>query len=313
MPLTRRAFTLIELIVVIAIVAIMAALLLPAVQAARETARRTKCLNHLRQMGIALQHYHDSHGVFPAGYLSTAAYNNGQNDTAPGWGWVSTTLPFMEEMPVWSQINFSLPVEHPANMAAVRARLPVLVCPSDILPGGAFAVSNDAGAVVCQAAPASYAACAGDDASELADLTGRGVFFRNSHIRIADITDGTSGTMLVGERAWSNAQAIWAGAPAGGLLARGVQNPNVGGGAEAYPAAALVLAHAHLNNAETDLDGGLDDFSSNHAGGGNFLFADGAARFIKSVPGDDASGEFTLDGLVFQAMGTRAGHEALGQ
>lgn len=310
----RSAFTLVELIVVIATIAMLVGLLLPAVQAAREMARRTKCLNNLRQMGIALQHYHDSHCVFPAGYLSTAVYNNGQNDTAPGWGWVSTALPFMEESPLWSRINFSLPVEHPVNAPAVRTMLPVLVCPSDVLSSsGPFAVPGSGGGPVCEAAPASYAACVGDDASELTDASGRGVFFRNSHIRIADITDGTSGTILVGERAWSNAQAIWAGAPTTGSLARGAQNPNPVGGAANYPAPALVLAHAHLNNAATDLDGGLDDFSSNHADGGNFVFADGSARFIKSVTGDDPSGGYTLDGLIFQAMGTRAGGESLQQ
>lgn len=314
MPRPRNAFTLVELIVVIATIAMLVGLLLPAVQAARETARRTKCLNNLRQMGIGLLHYHDAHRVFPAGYLSAAVYTNGQTDTAPGWGWVSTSLPFMEESPLWSRISFSLPVEHPANAPAVRTMLPVLICPSDILQSsGPFAVPGSGGGAVCQAAPASYAACVGDDASELTAASGRGVFFRNSHIRIADITDGTSGTILVGERAWSNAQAIWAGAPAGGLLARGVQNPNPGGGAANYPAPALVLAHAHLNNAVTDADGGLDDFSSNHLGGGNFLFADGSARFIKSVTGDDPSGDYTLEGLIFQGMGTRGGGEALGQ
>jgi len=180
----------------------------------------------------------------------------------------------------------------------------VYQCPSDLWPAGAFAVPDAFGKTVAQAGPSSYAGCVGGDESEPAGPTGAGIFYRNSRTRIADVTDGTSNTLLIGERAWSNANGIWAGAVPNGVILRGPQNPNPGSGAAFYPAATLVLAHSHLNNARTDTDGGLDDFSSNHTGGSNFVFADGSVRFLRSIPGDLESG-YTAEGLLFQAMGTR--------
>ncbi len=116
---------------------------------------------------------------------------------------------------------------------------------------------------------------------------------------------------MVGDRSWGNAQGIWAGALPGGVILRGRANPCPGSSDGSAPAPALVLAHSHLNNATGDTDGGLDDFSSRHAGGSNFVFADGSVRFLRSVPGDAADGSFTPDGLIFQAMGTRANGEVI--
>src|SRR5262249_14649037 len=156
------------------------------------------------------------------------------------------------------------------------------------------------------AAPASYAACVGGDESDVDGPAGLGIFYRNSSTRFADITDGTSTTILIGERAWGNANGIWAGAVPSGVLLRGQQNPGPGTAPSSYPASALVQAHGHLNNALTDMDGGLDDFSSLHRGGSNFLFADGSVRFLRSVPGDLPNGDFTPEGLILQALCTRA-------
>ena len=151
----------------------------------------------------------------------------------------------------------------------------------------------------------------GGDESDTAGPIGLGVFYRNSRTRFTDITDGTSNTILVGERAWANANGIWAGAIVGAVCKRGQQNPCPGSGAGWYPAATLVLAHSHLNNATTDTDGGLDDFSSKHFGGSNFVFADGSVRFLRSVSGDNADGGYTADGFLFQAMGTRSNGEVV--
>jgi prepilin-type processing-associated H-X9-DG protein len=128
---------------------------------------------------------------------------------------------------------------------------------------------------------------------------------------LEDITDGTSSTLLIGERAWSNAQGIWAGAVNRGVIRRGTLNPCPGSGFAWYPAATLVQAHSHLNNATTDADAGLDDFSSRHHGGSNFVFADGSVHFIRSISGDLPGGGYTPDSLIFQAMGTRAEGEAI--
>src|SRR5881227_3378700 len=111
-PMMRRhGFTLIELLVVIAIIAVLIALLLPAVQAAREAARRSQCVNNLKQMGLALHNYHDTVGVFPPGYVSSQAPGSKPildgNDTGPGWAWGSMILPQLEQDPLFHAINFS--------------------------------------------------------------------------------------------------------------------------------------------------------------------------------------------------------------
>ena len=92
-----RGFTLIELLVVVAIIAILIALLLPAVQSAREAARRAHCINNLKQMGLALNNYHDTALAFPSGYLAAGQFRDGETDTSPGWGWAALILPQIEQ------------------------------------------------------------------------------------------------------------------------------------------------------------------------------------------------------------------------
>src|SRR5271157_1212209 len=104
----RRGFTLIELLVVIAIIGMLIALLLPAVQAAREAAHRGSCVNNLKQMGLALQNYHDALGTYPMSYAARSRFIDGATDTAPGWGWAAMILPQMEQMNLFNAINFSL-------------------------------------------------------------------------------------------------------------------------------------------------------------------------------------------------------------
>lgn len=310
---SRRGFTLIELLVVIAVVSTLVSLLLPAVQQVREAARRMNCRNNLKQIGLALHSYHDARNAFPPGYITFGPYCNGATDTATGWGWAAFTLPHIDQGPLYEAINFNIPLQDPQNARIVQATVPVYICPSDTL-NGPFGVCDGSGNTVAQAAPSSYAACVGGDETGATDARGAGVFYRNSPTRMADISDGTSSTILVGERAWSNANGIWAGAMSGGTLMRGQQNPcqPVIPGAW-YPAATLILAHAHLNNALVDANGGagMDDFSSRHPGGSNFVFADGSVHFIRSVPGDNPDGSYAPDGVIFQRLGTRAMKEVV--
>jgi prepilin-type N-terminal cleavage/methylation domain-containing protein/prepilin-type processing-associated H-X9-DG protein len=294
---SRTGFTLIELLVVIAIIGILIALLLPAVQKVRDAAARVQCANNLKQIGLALHSYHDSAKSFPPGYLATASYP----DTSPGWGWPAFVLPYLEQDAVYQQILFDQPLQ---NQAVIQTLLPGFLCPSDSPPVSAFYVTDATMTTVCQAAPSSYAATVGNDPSQVDDPTGNGVFYRNSRTRMADIRDGTSQTTLAGDRAWSQTMGIWAGAPSGAVTRAGPQNvwPNAIG-----PAEALILVHNNWINITTDADGGLDDFSSNHTGGANLLFADGAVHFLQSI---------TVDGperYDFWAMGTRAGGEIIQQ
>jgi prepilin-type N-terminal cleavage/methylation domain-containing protein/prepilin-type processing-associated H-X9-DG protein len=303
----RSAFTLVELLVVIAIVGILVGLLLPAVQAARESARRTQCVNNLKQIGIACQNYQESLRTFPPGYLAAGPYVDGATDTTPGWGWEAFILPYMEQRPVYQAINFNLPIEHPANSQAIQTTIVPYLCPSDIVPQTPYSVPDAAGNTLALAAPSSYTACIGSDDSGVADPNGSGIFYRNSGTRFADILDGTTFTILAGEKAFAIAQGIWAGAVNRGVVVRGKYNrcqPVVAG--VNFPAPTLVLAHAHLNNAEVDGDGsaGMDDFSGMHLGGSNFVLADGSVRFIQSVPADGPSG-YTSEDVIFQMLGTR--------
>jgi prepilin-type processing-associated H-X9-DG protein len=301
---------LVELLVVISIIALLVGLLLPAIQAARESARRTQCTDNLKQIGIALLDFHNAKGHFPAGYTATPTYVDGATDTTPGWGWATAILPFMEEGNLSQTINAKLPVEDPANATAIQTMLSIYLCPTDQTTGP-FNITDQNGATLASAAPASYAACVGGDESATSDATGLGIFYRNSHTRIAEIKDGTSKTIAVGEKAWAIVGGIWAGAINNGTCRRGPLNPCPATGAPFYPTPNLILSHSHLNNAQTDADGGLDDFSSLHPEGSNFLFADGSVHFMKTVPGDQPDGSYTEDSRILQAFGSRANGEIL--
>jgi prepilin-type N-terminal cleavage/methylation domain-containing protein/prepilin-type processing-associated H-X9-DG protein len=317
---TRRGFTLIELLVVIAIMAVLLGLLLPAVQAAREASRRASCVNNLKQIGLALQNYHDALGSFPMSYAARARFFDGQTDTAPGWGWGTMILLQLEQPSIFNAVNFRLAVDDPASATVVRSNLSVYLCPSDITTGP-FSVLNPSGTAIATMTPSSYAASVGNDLTDTTiglnnDGLGNGVMYRNSGVRLADLTDGTSQTILVGERAWSIVQGVWAGVVTNGTTRRGAMNRCPATGAPFYSAATLVHAHGHLLNTDTDEDGGLDDYSSQHPGGANFVFADGSVHFLKSVlrdSGNTPSGgtAYSPSSLVLQALTTRSGGEII--
>ncbi len=292
---SRSGFTLIELLVVIAIIAILIALLVPAVQKVREAAARLQCENNLKQIGLALHGFHDANKALPPGYYATAPYPG----TSPGWGWGAYILPYIEQPAVFRQFNFGQPIQ---GQAAVQTVIPIYLCPSDLVPTAPFSVTDASFATLFQAGPSSYAATVGQDASDVADPTGDGIFYRNSRTRLADITDGTSQTVMVGDRAWAQVQGIWAGAPDGGVVRAGVRNPWKSATA---PAPCFGLVHNNWINILTDADGGLDDFSSMHTGGVNLVFADGSVHFIHTITADGP------ERRAFWAMGTRANGDSI--
>jgi prepilin-type N-terminal cleavage/methylation domain-containing protein/prepilin-type processing-associated H-X9-DG protein len=327
MRFTRRnGFTLIELLVVIAIIAVLIGLLIPAVQKVREAAARSQCGNNLKQVGLALHAYHDANKRFPPGYIdgNTNPNSTPDNDVGPGWGWAAFILPYLEQGNVHRQINFNQRVGFGANILVSQMPLVIYQCPSDpfqesfpvydssfsnpiaIVAHGNYVGCN--GWVECfgnaggNYLPASDGGSAmdGDGGNTRTGKGGNGLFFRNSQTRIADITDGLSNTIIVGERCGAHSPVTWTGAVPGGRCPAWMATrpwttpytapgaaPNTGNGS-AYDNAdwgeALVLAHGnatHLPNADYPVFD-PDVFWSMHPNGANFLLGDGSVRFITS-------------------------------
>src|SRR3954469_18569711 len=141
-PSRRPAFTLIELLVVIAIIAVLIGLLLPAIQKVREAASRAKCQNNLKQIGLAFHNYHATYGFFPPGFTSRAEVLDGPG-LGPGWGWAAHLLPYVEQEPLYRQIDFSKDIADPANARARVTSLPVFLCPSDDLKAPNFTTLSE--------------------------------------------------------------------------------------------------------------------------------------------------------------------------
>ena len=161
-----KGFTLIELLVVIAIIGVLVALLLPAVQAAREAARRAQCVNNLKQIGLALFNYESSISTFPPGYIDPQnnPINTPDLDMGQGWGWAAMLLPFMEQQPLYSSINFSLGIttsNRRANSTAAVTSLAVFQCPSDGNPQPCVLYDSTFTNPIATVAHSNYAAVCG--------------------------------------------------------------------------------------------------------------------------------------------------------
>lgn len=258
----KRGFTLIELLVVIAIIAILIALLLPAVQQAREAARRSTCKNNLKQIGLALHNYHETHRIFPPGFLMDH-------------GWLSTTymLPFMDQAPLYNKLspNGPMDVTNATVLADIRTILPAYLCPSSADPnpsqnadipvnGVAIGLSNYLGIngnldLRCTSRP-------------------KGMFYQNSRVKIRDITDGTSNTIAFSERTTVNDAdgtnhrgGVWAG----------VTHPCPTNG---FDNIRNFTIQARVGWSMINGSGYQFGPSSLHVGGAHFLLADGRVRFI---------------------------------
>jgi prepilin-type N-terminal cleavage/methylation domain-containing protein/prepilin-type processing-associated H-X9-DG protein len=295
----RFGFTLIELLVVIAIIGVLIGLLLPAVQKVREAANRASCQNNLHQIGLALHSYHDSQGSFPSGYINKPINPTNPDQTTPGWGWASLLLPYIEQGNLAQQIDFSLPVEDPSNLAARTTIVTLYVCPSD-RSTGLFTVFDKNNIPLAQAATNSYAACHGtgvDLDEELDDFNG--MFSRNSRVSFADVTDGSSNTIAIGERGSFFTQTPWAGAVSLGTtrITPGAPTNNLTA-IEDAPTQTLVHVAVHTLN---DPNADPEDFFTPHTGTANFLFADGS---VHPVPTG-------ISLSVLQSLATRDGGEVI--
>jgi prepilin-type N-terminal cleavage/methylation domain-containing protein len=296
----RNAFTLIELLVVIAIIGILIALLLPAVQAAREAARRMSCTNNMKQIGLALHMYHDTFKCLPVGW---EAYdpNTGLPDFEgePGWSWSSRVLPYMEQGALFGEkVHLNLPITDPSNADARVFRVDSFRCPSDI-GENTFILEKDPAFTgsysPVELAVGNYLGVFGvEDPHDAADADGvpggiaegSGVFVHHRWYRLADITDGLSQTLIVGERCSKHESSTWVGAVRGGE----------------HGECRLVGVAIFPPNSEEYEEQWNHNFSSFHPQGTNFLSGDGSVRLISQ----------TIEQAVYQALCTRAGGEPIG-
>ncbi|MEJ7591262.1 MAG: DUF1559 domain-containing protein [Planctomycetaceae bacterium] len=296
-------FTLIELLVVIAIIAILIALLLPAVQQAREAARRTQCKNNLKQIGLAMHNYHDIFNTFPPAYITR--FPNTVVSGEPGlYSWGAFILPQVEQANLYATLNvgnvlLDQNLATAAGLAALQTPQPNFRCPSDTGPSLNNFKSTLAGAPnwynrnatstgtnEIPIATSNYVMVAGTGFSTTPPATPGttttpplGVGFSNSKINFRDITDGTSNTLLVGERAWKYGQVMGGAATAIGFSAS-VNVQDNSNGVKTAGLGAIGIAYNGINWSSTNADHQPRGFSSVHVGGAQFALCDGSVRFI---------------------------------
>ncbi|MCA9179250.1 MAG: DUF1559 domain-containing protein [Planctomycetales bacterium] len=306
-----RGFTLVELLVVIAIIGVLVALLLPAVQAAREAARRMSCSNNVKQLALACQNYHDNHKKFPLNYATwgTVVPQNGKSVS-----WITSILPFIEQQPLYDQVDFAYGVSNdprpaPNNATVAATSLEALHCPSDsghegtlsgrANIGGTWGVNNYKGCAGSNWAWGNFQVTSGPfvftpygDNSNGLDV-GNGVLFRNNGPRtpiqatMASVKDGTSNTFIVGECVpnwcthtwwfWPNGSTATAAVP----LNAPAQCTNTG------------RRDADLFNCRGDWPNNYS-FMSRHPAGAMFGLVDGSVRFVSE----------TVDLQIYRAYGS---------
>ncbi|MBX3449731.1 MAG: DUF1559 domain-containing protein [Planctomycetaceae bacterium] len=329
---SRKGFTLIELLVVIAIIAILIALLLPAVQQAREAARRTQCRNNLKQMGLALHNYHDTHNTMPFSWMASLSPNVNLS------AWTIMILPYLDQAPLYNQWNSSVPAVNqgaalgalPAsavtqNLAVIRTPLTVFQCPSSSAPTESNYQITSPTTLTWTAARGDYSPSSGirSDISTLAytgypggtsrprsgvlqqatdpSLGGGGVS------RLRDVTDGTSNTAVLGERTGSS--NIYRKLQVDATLTA-TYGPGNGGGwgdfliGEHWVSGALYDGTPGSNGGPCGINCNnirSQSWHSFHTGGVHMLMADGAVRFFSE----------NMSNLVLASITTRQGGETV--
>ena len=318
----RSGFTLVELLVVIAIIGILVALLLPAVQAAREAARRMQCGNNLKQMGIALHNYHDTYKTFPPALMASGRFNNAAYHAANGGvknttGW-AMMLPFMEQTPLYDRYNFSVcsssdsPYGHPVagndtmNDGVYNARLKYLECPSD--PSSGAVVNSGAGGTGFysrrNAVQTSYLFSTGvftDYDAAWDQLSGdirRGAFGNDGAARFASITDGTSNVLAIGEATAGLYKTSSAYGPWGMTGTHTCCHGRVVSASTTLLGAAEAAPYRNDWHINAPWQGDAQRrtyawvFGSKHPGGAQFIYCDGSTHFVPQ----------TIDYLTFVRM-----------
>lgn len=278
----RLAFTLVELLVVITIIGVLISLLLPAVQSAREAARRMQCSNNLKQLGLALHNYHSAIGCFPPGWICEYDSNN-TIIAAPEWGWTVFLFPYLEQDNLYRQMRVS---DRTLGMTAsddaqggifgyqlLRVKLGMLRCPSDTTADLLPKALRPWGGTNFEPSTSNYVGIMGffDAAGDFANT---GLFVGNRSYKFRDMTDGTSNTVVVGERHKRCLSASWPGpaditdaSPSGVYHVVGRMSVKLNNMLPITPGQQPIYDCA-------------EGLGSGHPGGAHFLVGDGAVRFL---------------------------------
>lgn len=335
-----KGFTLVELLVVIAIIGILIGMLLPAVQSVREAARRTSCGNKMRQQVLALMQHHDAIGYFPSAHaipsstntnlmkpVPPGGYNGGATNPTwpvigPYWSWMYRIVPFMEYQNFFNLINpqtwpwwvYFQPPHPDAGLALISQRYKEFVCPSDNRGDERWI---DSGNVNNQVAITSYLGVNGRN--QFVETGGQdGMIFINSSVKIRDVTDGTSTTLIIGERPpASNLEWGWQWAGAGGSpnnvwfgtadVVLGVHENRQG--INASPSNLEHWEHFRPGFSNSELDpNNLQRYHywSNHPGGGQWANVDGSTRFLSYSMDTEPNGSTGGAPTVLEQLATRA-------
>ncbi|WP_298859606.1 DUF1559 domain-containing protein [uncultured Gimesia sp.] len=298
-PRSKRAFTLIELLVVIAMIAILLALLLPAVQQAREAARRTQCKNHLKQIGLAIHNYHGVYTSFP---------NANANSELSGGSLFTSILPLIDQANSYHLYDFNLTNSDPHNVEVTSQVIPFYLCPSSPMRRAVPSCSSDSGR-----APGNYAVCIGSKdynqywsftpgATQPA-LNGAIVFTGSTagKTKFRDFTDGTSNTLMVGETAYNLPDYKFRSGDCAGQSRYSFTYWSV-----PFPGSTACTTEHAFNPKDVADDSIYDSnwtrsFRSDHTGGVQFTLADGSVRFISE----------NIDSTLLDALATRNGGEVI--